>query len=265
MINLLKWYPTSPEAEKVRPRRDDLDCATAERQLYNRIDGVFHNAPDNKAEELAFGAIRAERDGDLDGARRRWKDLAALDQEAPRPLTLVAAQHLKELGQVEGREQELLQSLDLLRAGQAKPPSDADRPLVEALRYEKFGDVAAARSRWKKLKGTSNAPRPPVRPPAPALESRPDLKQDYEQKLDHWRGVLLAAFKSQQLEKKVPEDPEAARKKLLQDKLTEAKARLEANRREDARQLCQEIVDLYGGDAYPELADLVKKARDWLQ
>jgi serine/threonine-protein kinase len=260
MTHFLRWYPKDPTADTVRAWSNQRELATVEAQLHNRIDAKFHNQPDDKAEEVAFAAIRFEKEGDLEEAGKRWQELAAM-KEAPHALMLLGQERARELQEVQEREPQLLQALPQVREGIARPRTDAERLAVDALRYEQFGDFAAARSCWKKLKSKDAQARPPKRPPEPAQARWPQLKQEYEQKLDQWQWGLLATAKARDLEKKVPDSPEARRKELIADKLKEAKDLIEKEHPRDARLICREIVALYPGDAYPELAKLVDQAR----
>jgi serine/threonine-protein kinase len=260
LTHFLVWYPKDPAADTVRAWSDQRELATVEAQLHNRIDGKINNQPENRAEELAFAAIRLEKEGDLEEGRKRWQELAAL-KEAPNALVLLGQERAQELQEAQEREPQLLQALPRVREGVANPRTDAERLAVEALRYEQFGDFAAARSRWKELKSKGAQARPPKRPPEPARARWPQLKQEYEQKLDQWQWGLLATAKVRELEKKVPDSPEARRKELIAEKLKEARDLIEKEHPRDARLICREIVALYPGDAYPELAKLVEQAR----
>ncbi len=263
MEQFIRRFPREPQADTVRSWSDWYDVSAVEPTLYNRIEGKINNKPDPGAETLAFAAIRAEKDGDLDEAGKRWKDLAEVDT-APRSLRLLAGVHQKELGDVQARGQQVYEDLRRYRSGSLKPASDEEGLAVEAWRYESFGDPAAARSRWRSLKEKDAQGRPPRRPPPPALQQSPDLKQEFDQQMAQWQWGLLAASKNRDLEKKVPDNPAEARQKLLEKELKDARAILKEGRKDDAFFICREILHLYEGGAFPGTDQAVKEARELL-
>ncbi|HJT76284.1 MAG TPA: serine/threonine-protein kinase, partial [Gemmataceae bacterium] len=168
MEQFLTKYRKAPQFDEVRQWDDWYDLYAAEPPLYNRIESKIHHEADNKAEKLAFDAIGAEKEGDLDEAARKWQELAELP-EAARPLRLIAGVHGKDLGEIQATEQELRKNLGRYRNGLIEPRTDEEKQAVDALEHEASGDTKKARSLWRDLKEKDFQERPPRRPPPPAL------------------------------------------------------------------------------------------------
>src|SRR5262249_38550833 len=75
---------------------------------------------------------------------------------------------------------------------------------------------------------------------------------------------LVAARKARELENSQPADPSVARKENLTKQLQTMREMQENKQTPQARMLCQDIVDLYPRDAYPDVQGLVQQARDAL-
>jgi serine/threonine-protein kinase len=259
----LRRHPRDPRAETVRVWSTWYDIYATEPPLYNRIEGKIRNEPDDEAETLAFAAIRAEKAGDLEQAKGKWQELIDLPQ-ASHALRMVATHHVAEMVRIQAAGEKMQQNLDRYRDGQDKPGREEDRLALEVMRYEVFGDLPAALSRWRELREKDAQGRPPRRPPPPALEQSPELRQEFYRKLGMWGWDVFAASRIRELEKKKPDKPEEARKKLLESKLKEARDDIEQNRAAEGFRICQELVHLYEGGPYPGVDKFVSEARHLL-
>jgi eukaryotic-like serine/threonine-protein kinase len=248
-------------ANQVRDWAEGLGMAQEEDALHRRIEGKMHNTPDNKAEELAFAAIDLEKKGELDQARAKWQELAALPESSPNLKNLAQRKRLKHLEAIETWVPLLKKNFDQFRTHQLQPATEGQRLAVEALRYENLGDFAAARVRWLELQKKNEAKRPPRMPPK---QAPPEVQQAYEQDREQWLWGLVAARKARELENNQPADPSVARKDNLTKQLQTMREMQENKQTPQARMLCQDIVDLYPRDAYPDLQGLVQQARDAL-
>ena len=123
-----------------------------------------------------------------------------------------------------------------------KPEGEAERRDLEAMRFEAFGDLPAARDRWLKVKE--------------------DLAKSFDQR--PW--VLLACRKAHELKATVPDkgtEEKAQRVKLVQGRLKQAvDLTNEADRRSQitARAICQDVAELYGTDPDADVKALAQEA-----
>jgi predicted Ser/Thr protein kinase len=229
--------------------------ARREHQLLNRLKYPTmrlnaEEGDDPEAYRKTMNAFVAEEDGDVATARKYWKDLAENYQndgnEEKALWGWVAAKRQKDLDDVETREKKLAKLLTDTADDDrdVKVEGDIEARAAEALRYERFNDPARAYDRWAALVKV--------------------LKGNAEQR--NW--YLLAGKKSRELD---PNNPKPdARKKMIDERLTEAEANFpEAKRRDDrvlarkARNICREVRDLYAAD--DALKDEVAKAKALLE
>ena len=121
------------------------------------------------------------------------------------------------------------------------PENDVERLASQAVRYEDFGDLAAARDRWQAL------------------------AEKYAGTPNQYTWVLLARKKAKNLAARLPSDAKEAeiRRALVEKKLEEVINLKVKKQTREARLLCQDIIDLYFDD--PGLKDLVQQARQLLQ
>jgi serine/threonine-protein kinase len=153
----LRYYGDRDDemTRQVRAWADQVDVQQRERALANRL--RLKLAAEGPAEPIARRAVELEEAGDLAGARERWQALQKHRNDADpeqRPWALVADKRLRELKEVEEREQRLLDLFDAegkLLPGY-KPASDLERLAVEAVQNELLKKLPAAREGWIELR-----------------------------------------------------------------------------------------------------------------
>jgi hypothetical protein len=236
----LHRYPTrtDEQAREVQSWADKVDLLRSEQQMLNRR--KWNITPDNEAEANVRRALDREDAGDLAEARRFWQEVRTRKDES-RVWGLLGDKRVHDLDEVAGRERQLrdrVQAVRRLGAGQL-PEKDPERQAAWALYYEEFGDQPAAFDLWKLIKEHQ--------------------RKDGAERPWH----LLAAQKCRELEKDLPASPEdrkVQRTELISGKLTQAEQGREP------RMVYNDIVTLYGNENdYPELKELVAKAREGLQ
>jgi serine/threonine-protein kinase len=242
----LENYPRQDDehAGDIRRWADDYDLALRERQLANRMGNNLQ--PLDEAEHLAQSAVRLEESGDLDGAQRKWTELAAWTGSDAHVWGLLAQKRSR-------AAQDARDSLPALRAGVEQtredahdfipsPDNDATRLAGAAMQAELFGDLALANERWRRLKER--------------CEKEPDQRA----------LALMGAYKVHELRDKVPTsvDEKVKKRKELIQKQLDASANQSPGM---VKRLCHEIVAVYSKEYKddPDVGDLVKKADELLK
>jgi serine/threonine-protein kinase len=240
-------------AQQVRNWADQLEITDKEQKLQGLMEShkgqrMFKIEPETNEEEQAMQAALAQDAGELALARERWQKMEAFKESKDperRAWGMLAARKLQEVDNdaknLDLRLQGLLDKLEQVRNGQEPGGMiDAELQAMRALRYERFGDPYNARRRW----------------------------QEVQQKYQDNPGVRTIVWLARQRLKEIRIEPISEeketqeRKKLLKDRLTDAKA-LE---KPQALALCRDIVALYAKDA--EMAaevEAARKLRDELQ
>jgi serine/threonine-protein kinase len=142
-----------PQTKQVQDWADRVDLQLRERQLHKR----FRNGipAEGDAEPEAMNALRAEDNGDLDSALRRWRSLRKYKADPDqRSWGLLAEKNVRTVQEAEQRYGRIH---DLLETAQAekrdvKPDDDMDDLVVDALRYEASGNKTAALEKWKRMR-----------------------------------------------------------------------------------------------------------------
>ena len=250
-----KKMKDDPRVEYARTVYWDAKVAKRESQLLNRHRKEFlRNNPedddDSEAYRKTMNALSSEEDGDVISARKLWKELVdKFKEDGNEDKALwgwVAEKRHKDLREVDEREAKYRKFVEELQYQDRdlKVDDEFEARVIEAMRYEAFGDQARAYGRWERL----------VK----------ELKGKNEQR--SW--YLLAGKKSRELDRGRPSADE--RKKKIEDSLKKAEdAFPEAARREDkimarnARNICRDIRDLYASEEL--LKNEVQKARTLLE
>jgi predicted Ser/Thr protein kinase len=254
----LEYYGdrTDGQAKQLRAWADRYDVAQREQQLETR--SRWKIPPEGDAETQARQALHCEEGGDWSGVTEHWDQVVKLKANTDPDLRvwgLLAEIRLQDLATAAAFERELLNqvptyslNLDVFKAirsqhandAAAAPPGvDLGAPLQQAhkaVRYELFGDPAAARASWRELKER--------------------CEKDPEQRI--W--FLLAAKRLHDLSVRVPattkEEEAKARLQRIKDALDEARKLAADKQPQDyllARRICGDILDLY--QHYPDFRD----------
>jgi serine/threonine-protein kinase len=233
----LQYYGnrSDPQTNQIRQWAERYEVALRELQLRNRL----KLPTEDEAERQARQALHSEEDGDWNGAKDRWSQVAKLKANTDSDLRvwgLVAEKRLQELETAAAFETRLLNATE---AGAASPGMDLGPPARQAqktIRYELFGDLAAARANW--------------------LELKDKCEKEKEQRV--W--FLLAAKRLRELSIHMPvatkEEEAKARVQRIKDALDEARKLAAVNRPQEytrARSICAEILELYHSS--PDLRD----------
>lgn len=234
------------QTRQVHAWADKIDADLRERQLRNRMRRKFD--PENDTERAAMFAVRREDDGDLEALEKAWANVrqrANTGSEDDRVWGLLAERRLTELKQLDTRDVELKKRVQEARLAARKfeTADDMERDAAEAIRYELFGDEAAALGRWLVIDKKS--------------AKEPDLRSWHLlalKKIAALRNKLLGPNK----EVPSPDEVKAWRVRLVQDRITQAQ-KLPAIRETEAQAIYRDVVTLYGDN--PELKDEVERAR----
>jgi hypothetical protein len=240
---------------QVRAWDRDLRVNQREYQLHNRYTSKFNLKPEDEGQKLAYEALRYENDGERDDADRKWKEMDVKFKDDPNPDVAVyawlAQKKRAELARVPAREQQLLAELDRLHA--LRPPEraeemdDAERACLQALRFETFGDLPAARDRWE------------------------EIRKKYEKDLDERGWMLLAAEKARELTAQAvagKDKEKEFRLQLLQKQMAAADAvspDADPNTMRKAVSICRDIIALYAKDWGPEVTAYARLATERLR
>ncbi len=211
---------------QMRAWASDVDRQRAERRLANRVRAGLK--PESDAESAAHAALRHEDTGELELARERWQEAEKFKDDANaivRGYGLIAERRLAELTEATTTLNRVDGKVTLQRNGQdEKFEPGSEQSAAEALRYEKFGDLWAAHSRWQALKAKTK-----------------------DSDAHVW--YLIASGKTREVKAKLPGKETDERTKLLDEKLKEAEEAATGNdrvKREAALRACLEIRTLYG-------------------
>jgi serine/threonine-protein kinase len=138
---------------QVRAWAEDIDVRTLDDQLKKRRK-LFE--PKDDGETIFRSAIGYEEAGNLDDARKKWRELAALDDKACEDLRayqILAERRTRVLDEAVQKEDELTQfARQMERSEKEIGAKDFERLATDVLRYEHFGDCNKARTRCGKLK-----------------------------------------------------------------------------------------------------------------
>jgi tRNA A-37 threonylcarbamoyl transferase component Bud32 len=242
------------EARQVRVWDQTLRTERRESQLHNRIYGKLKSKPDGDIEKLAFQAIEKEDEGDTQGAALDWQKLASKVEEAGDTDSAVygwlAKKKLANLAAVPASEQKLTEVLDYDRAlkqvGPKPDPGPVEQACVDALRFETFGDLPAARAHWDAI------------------------RDKHLKTLDDRGWAILAAVHAKDLKSVAVSGPEKEREfrdKVLSDRIAEADAvphDADPKDRSRALSICRDVVALYDSDADQRVKAFVRKAKELL-
>jgi serine/threonine-protein kinase len=246
-------------AKELRNVRELFMAERRERQLHNRFYSRLNQKPEDDGQRLAYDAIRLENDGKADDAKEVWRELEAKFATAEdldvAVYGWVGRKKLADLANREARLHRLgtvLDEMHTLVPTEPLPELDRlERLSLEALRFERFEDAAAAREHWDDI----------AKHHLPELESRP------------W--AVLAAKNARRLAGEALADAKAekeARLQLLRKRLDQAQAVTAQAGPGDtttAVVICRDIIDLYGKDpdskvsAFAEEARRLMKTRGW--
>jgi serine/threonine-protein kinase len=243
---------TDARTEELRAAQERLTAQKRERQLHNRFNSRLNFKPEDDGEKLGYQALKHENEGELDEARGDWKEMAEKFKDAGDPdAAAYAWLARKKLADLEKNlpfnEQRLQRALDQAHALQ--PPEHkpefgpVERECFEALRFERFGDLPAARDRWEKV------------------------RDDNLKELDARPWVLLAAAHARGLKARAESGKEKEKEfrvKLLTDKLAEATRLARSNPDpHDLRtvlSICRDIIALYEKSPDPDVSSFAPKA-----
>jgi eukaryotic-like serine/threonine-protein kinase len=221
---------------------DVEECEDSLQKLLKRHHKNLNSDPASDAEGQAKKAALAEEAGDLTEAERLWQEMT--EKYGPSSgqdhWGILAAHHLEADQAVPEREKALLEELKKCHATGREPALEGmDKDAFTALRYEQFGDLASALSRFDDMKEKS--------------AKEPDLH--------FWQ--VFAAHKCKDLKARLPkeEDPDA-RKKRVEAALEACQQRLDQGDRPAARAIASDVVALYKDDS--DLKTQVEKARQVL-
>jgi hypothetical protein len=177
LAEFLRLYPDHQHASRMTAWRDTAEAEWCDYQMKNRYRSSFPAA--EETEKTAFAALEDEKDGKLDDARNRWKELAKLKTEAmkeQRQWGLLGEKYLRELDSIDVLSKQLLRKINEERTFEKKAEGDSkeEQLALSALRDE-AEDQRKAKSQWDELKEQA--------------ERKPELRRWY----------LLAAKKSREL------------------------------------------------------------------
>jgi hypothetical protein len=202
--------------------------------------------PKGEAETTAQNAVYSEEAGDLASAAVRWESLLKHKNETDeelRPWGLLAEKRLKELQEVDQREQQLReQAAQARHQAEELAAGDANESIsVFATRAEMFGDYTLALERWKILRSSSGS------------ETNARVLR------------MLAARKVPELDQKVPRGADLAERRRAQIKeQLDTAASLKREKPAEAQAICRDIMFLYGRAGDPEMRPLVDRAQTLL-
>jgi serine/threonine-protein kinase len=247
----LRRYPNrdDEQARTVRGWANEVGVTQREQLLQNylqkeRPDSLVKLRPQDKTQEEAFAAARAEEGGDRDEAERRWK---AVKQEQSPLWELVADKHLRDLKLLEQVEPMFLGAYQrLVAAGKNdRYPDPREQQAFLAWRAENFGrDPSQEDSFGDRLKAQTLL-----------RELKDQCAKDTEQHLWYmyacWKGKQLAASLRDKSQK---EDYRTTR---IRELLTQAKKDPKG-----AVAACLDIVAIYGQDDDHKMQ--VKEAQELL-
>lgn len=247
-------YPNRSDAQAIQMRNwhEDLTVDQDELAMHKRIRRSL--SADGEAQKIVYSAIHSEDDGEIADARQRWTELQSkfesADDPKDRPWAWLAKRKIQTLDNLKTFEDQLAETW---QKPDSPPKSDVERRAAEALRYERFGDIPAAFSRWTKIKE--------------------DYLKDFEQR----RYVILAAERIYTLRPRTISGDDKIqnfRKELIQKRLGEIDESIKDLARQsrpspsmirEAVGRCQDIIELYGKDPDPDLVPMVQAANSKLK
>lgn len=253
----LKVYGSKADERTASVRRMYHDAEVQEREkvLMNRYripalkQKHVEEWPEPEAYTKSMNALGAEADGDIQAARRIWKELAekyeADGDEKKAVWGWLASKKLADLEETDHRIIKLRELLEKTELGDRdlQTSDEVDRRVLEALRLMDFNDPSRSRERW--------------------LRIHDDYIADPEKR--GW--VIFAARKMKELEPDKAKPSSQDRKKMVNDLLDRAKKELsntdELVVRRDGRNHCRLIRDLYSED--PDLKAEVERAKEYLK
>jgi serine/threonine-protein kinase len=242
------------DAQQVRGWERSARTDRREAQLHNRIYGKLRSKPDGDLEKLAYQAVEKEDEGDIQSAAAEWKKLEIKVKDSSGGDTAVygwvAQKKSASLVAMPQWERKLTEVLDyehaLKQVGPKRDLGPAEQSCVEALRFEQFGDLPAARDHWEAI------------------------RDKYHKTLDERGWAILAAVHARELKPIAVNGPEKEREfreKLLANRLAEADAvphTADPKDRGRALSICRDVAVLYDGDQDPRIKAFVRKAKELL-
>jgi serine/threonine-protein kinase len=239
-----------PETEQIRKWKTEVEIDQCERLLANYLAKKAKKIKlpeQSDAEKEGFKAADAEDEGDLDKALERWVKMR--EQFGPgsgfTSWGLTAEKHAKDIEAFNKAEKDYRAIYDKIAAGkdldeiakeEGEPlSSEQQRALFKALRYEWFGDVAAA------------------------VRIFETLKQDYAENPALRPFYLFAANKERTLKHKYPTRDKNPTE-VVKEKLSEAESKPNDKR---SRGTCLHVIALYDKDE--AMQKYVQQAQDLLK
>ena len=232
------------EGEQVQRWADEIDIAQREKTLANRMKAAM--SPENDAEKQARDALMAEDKVEYAKAKEAWQKVRSSKEVATaewRSLGLVADRHLRDLAKAEDDEESLREKIKLdMSADKFSSDSDTEPQLsaTRALRFEGVGDFGQAKAAWEDIAKPSD--------------------------LDSMRSwTYLARRKTKELTEKIEKlenkEPVPQRLAALDAYLVEVKE-LAKQRPAVAQTACKNVLDLYGKDKDPDVAERLNKFKN---
>jgi serine/threonine-protein kinase len=233
------------QARQIRAWYEDYEVARYEKLLERYIKreksgkGLAVEARTD-AEGLAFKAGLAEHDGDMERARKTWKEVIEMDRLR---VGLLAQRHLQTLDSIDAEEKRLLELRKEIREKRAEPKLEGfAKEAFLALRQEQLGDYFDAKIRYKQLN-----------------ESAEKESSGQEGASRFW--VLFSAGKIKQMEDKLTANPQGKSDvvKLIRKEVKKVADSLDSGVLLDKWVKVHDVEVLYGKDE--AMADVVKEAK----
>jgi serine/threonine-protein kinase len=253
----LSLYGPSDEArsKELHDASEHLMAERRERQLHNRFYSRLAQKPEDEGQRLTYDAIRMENEGKADAAAEVWRELEAKFAKAEdSDVAVYGWVGRKKLADLANRQARLdwlggvLDQMHALVPPEPLPELDRlEKDSLEALRFERFDDKAAAREGWNAIAKQYLA----------EVESRP------------W--AVLAAKKAKGLANDARADAKAekeARLELLGQRMDQAQAVTAQAGPGDtttAVAICRDIIALYRNDPDPKVKAFVDDAKKLMQ
>jgi eukaryotic-like serine/threonine-protein kinase len=221
-----------------------------EQQVHNRFNSKLRFADDPTADGLAFEAIKREDDGEVEKALERWNKLADHYKDATDPdkyaYVLLAEKKKEALNSLAQQDDTLRKRIEQIRIGN-KPVRRGDElaelQVEEALRFETFGDLPAARDHYD------------------------DVIKDNQKDLTQRFWVVFAAWRHRTVNALAitggPDRVLAFRKDLLGKKLAEIKPVSSSSdpfEKQQTERIARDIWELYKNDPAPDVKALANEA-----
>jgi serine/threonine-protein kinase len=221
-----------------------------EQQIHRQYNSKFKMGSDDEGQAIAAEALEREDEGDIEKALPVWEQLAAKFKDASDPdqyaYALVANKKFRGLKDLWTRDKSLRDNIDQLRIGRT-PDRKSDDPaglkMEEALRYESFGDLPAARERYE------------------------SFIKDHAKDIGQRGWVVYASWRLRAVSANAVSGNDKV-KEFRRDLLTRALALVQSvpasadpSEKRPKEKIARDLVDLYSGDPVNEFADIAKQAK----